>query len=305
MKKLIPLTSLLLLAVANLHAQDASPKKLPAIQEGNAWAPANVKIDGKLNEWNDTFQAYNKLTHIYYTMANDDKNLYLAIKTTDMTTNAKITAGGITLAINTEGKKKDKDVYSLTYPIIPRNTGRPANAAFGGPGGGGVRTMTFTIGGPGGGGPRGSAPDSAMIKAAHERTVNAAKEIKVSGFKDITDSLIAIYNEYDIKATIGYDKEGSFVYELAVPLKLLAISADGKHEIAYNIKLNGLQLNFRMPDNAGPPAGGGEAGGGPPGGGMRIVNIDGGPRGGGKGGIDFQELTSASDFWGKYTLAKK
>ncbi|MES2428446.1 MAG: hypothetical protein V4560_15810 [Bacteroidota bacterium] len=300
MKKLIPLTSLLLLAIANLHAQDTSPKKLPTIQEGNTRAPANVKIDGKLTEWNDSFQAYNKVTHLYYTVANDDKNLYLIIKTSDATTNAKITAGGITLAINTEGKKKDKDVYSLTYPIIPRNTGRPAGGNFNTVGGGGgVRTMSVMIGGPGGG-QRGSAPDSAMIKAAHERTVNAAKEIKVSGFKDITDSLIAIYNEYDIKATIGYDKEGSFVYELAVPLKLLSMAADSKNEIAYNIKLNGLQLNFRMPDNAeGPPAGGGA-----PGGGMRVMTF-GGPPGGGKGGIDFQELTSASDFWGKYTLAKK
>jgi hypothetical protein len=304
MKKLIPLTSLLLLAIANLHAQDTSSKKLPTIQEGNTWAPANVKIDGKLNEWNDSFQAYNKVTHLYYTVANDDKNLYLVIKTSDATTNAKITAGGITLAINTEGKKKDKDVYSLTYPIIPRNTGRPAGGNFNAVGGGGgVRTMSVMIGGPGGG-QRGSAPDSAMIKAAHERTANAAKEIKVSGFKDITDSLIAIYNEYDIKATIGYDKEGSFVYELAVPLKLLSMAADSKNEIAYNIKLNGLQLNFRMPDNAGPAAGGGEAGGGPPGGGMRVMTF-GDPPGGGKGGIDFQELTSPSDFWGKYTLAKK
>jgi hypothetical protein len=116
--------------------------------------------------------------------------------------------------------------------------------------------------------------------------------------------LIAIYNEYNIKAAINYDKDGAFIYELAVPLKLMALATGDTKEIAYNIKLNGLQLNFRMPDGAdGPPGGGGGGGfGGPPGGGMRVMNFGGG---GGKNSIDFQDLISPNDFWGKYTLAKK
>jgi hypothetical protein len=293
MKKLIPLTSLLLLATAGSFAQE-TPKKLKDVQVNNLFAPSPVKIDGKLKEWTD-FQAYNKSTHLFYTVANDDKNLYLIIKTSDMTASAKIVAGGITLLINTEGKKKEQDAYTLTYPIIPRNTGRPGGGMPPGTaGGGGMRLMTFSAG-PGGPG-RGAAPDSAMLKATHERTINAAKEIKVSGFKDITDSLIAIYNEYNIKAAINYDDAGAFIYELAVPLKLMGLSNDDTKELAYNIKLNGLQFNFRMPDGAdGPPGGGG---------GMRMMTF-GGPPGGGRNGIDFQDLTSPGDFWGKYTLAKK
>jgi uncharacterized membrane protein YgcG len=305
MKKLIPLTSLLLLAVTNLFAQE-TPKKLKDVQANNLFAPSPVKIDGKLNEWNDDFQAYNKSTHLYYTLANDEKNLYLVIKTSDMTASAKIAAGGITLAINTAGKKKEQDAYSLTYPIIPRTAGRPGGG--GGQGtGGGMRAMSFS--GPGGGGgfgggQRNTGPDSAMVKTMHERVINSAKEIKVFGFKEIPDSLIAIYNEYNIKAAINYDKDGAFIYELAVPLKLMALATGDTKEIAYNIKLNGLQLNFRMPDGAdGPPGGGGGGGfGGPPGGGMRVMNFGGG---GGKNSIDFQDLISPNDFWGKYTLAKK
>ncbi|NNU33323.1 hypothetical protein HK413_02580 [Mucilaginibacter sp. S1162] len=164
----------------------------------------------------------------------------------------------------------------------------------------------MTFGGPGGGG-RPAAPDSAMQKAMQDRVINAAKEIKIFGFKDIPDSLIAIYNEYNIKAAINYDKDGAFIYELAVPLKLMALSIDDSKELAYNIKLNGLQLNFRMmSDNGGGPPGGG--GGDGPGGGMRTMSFD-GPRGpmggGGKNSIDFQDLISPNDFWGKYTLAKK
>jgi hypothetical protein len=82
----------------------------------------------KLIDWNDEFQAYNKSTHLYYTIANDEKNLYLVVKTSDMTTKAKIAAGGLTLAINTAGKKKEQDAYSLTYPLRAAMGSRPAAA---------------------------------------------------------------------------------------------------------------------------------------------------------------------------------
>jgi hypothetical protein len=302
MKKLT-LTSLALLAATCLFAQEAS-KKLKDVQTESFLAPSPVKIDGKVREW-DSFQAYNKSTHLYYTLANDDNNLYLVIKTEDLTTNAKIAAGGITLSINTSGKKKEQDAYSLTFPIIPRaNMGRPGGAMAGG---GGMRGMTAMAGAPGGpGGPSGAAADSAMRKSMQDRVINAAKEIKVSGFKDIQDSLIAIYNEYKIKAAIDYDKDNAFIYELAIPLKLMGLEAGDGKELAYNLKLNGLQLNFRMPDGPGGPPGGG-GGFGPPGGGgggMRMMGMS-GPPGGGRGSIDFQEMMSATDFWGKYTLVKK
>lgn len=301
MKNLIPLTSLLLLASTSIYAQEAS-KKLKDIQNEKFLAPSPVKIDGKVREW-DGFQAYNKSTHLYYTLANDDQNLYLVIKTVDLTTNAKIAAGGITLSINTTGKKKEQDAYGLTFPIIPRtNMGRPGGGGAMG-GGGAVRSMTVISGGPGGPrGPMGGAADSAMRKSMQDRVINAAKEIKVSGFKDIQDSLIAIYNDYKIKAAIDYDKDNAFIYELAVPLKLMGLEAGDGKELAYNIKLNGLQINFRMPDGADGPRGGGGGFGG--GGGMPSISLS-GPPGGGRGGIDFQEMISPSDFWGKYTLAKK
>jgi len=70
-------------------------QKLNTVQQGSVWAPANIKIDAKLKEWDDTFQAYNKVTEVFYTVSNDDKNLYLVIKSTDPINNNKIIAGGI------------------------------------------------------------------------------------------------------------------------------------------------------------------------------------------------------------------
>ncbi|MEO8947091.1 MAG: hypothetical protein ABI308_01690, partial [Mucilaginibacter sp.] len=144
MKKLIPLA--VLLSVSGLYASaqdDAGGKKLKDIQAVSVFAPAKVKIDGNLSEWNNDFEAYNKNTKLYYTMSNDDKYLYLAIKSTDATNNTKIIAGGITLAINTANKKKDKDAYTVTFPVVERPTrGQRGAGGFGGGAGG--------FGGPGG-----------------------------------------------------------------------------------------------------------------------------------------------------------
>jgi hypothetical protein len=276
MKKLILLTNLLLLAGTALFAQVAAPKKLKDVQLGNILAPSPIKIDGKLNEWNDNFQAYNRNTRVTYLMANDDKNIYLVVKSRDFTTTAKIIAGGVDLAINTDGKKKEKDAYSVTFPVIEN----PQRLA----GGFGNRFEN-----------RNAGVDTEMMRSIHQRTIIAAKEIKVLGFKNITDTLISIYNEYSIRAAIGFEDSGAILLEMAIPLKLLGLTTDNAKEMAYNIKLNGFQINGgngrngRGPGGGGPPAGGGGGPGGP----------------GGRNAIDFLDLISPSDFWGKYTLAKK
>ncbi len=329
MKKILTITAMLALICAATHAQD---KKLKDVQEVSLWAPAGVKADGKLVEWNNSFQAFNKTTKLYYTISNDEKNIYLAIKSTDPMNNNKILAGGITIAVNTEGKKKVENTYNITYPVVAPliSVQRQGN-----PGGGQGGRITMNIGGgpggPGGaggmrammGGTPGEPVDSAML-AARKKALLAYKEIKVSGFKDIADSLISLYNEHGIKTMANYDTEGNFLYEVAIPLKLMGLAVGSTNELAYNVKVNGLQIpNLTMMgggDMAAGGMGGGMGGGGADpggagGGGPRVVTsgirMNGGFAGGGGGGprgggaFNFQEMISPSDFWGKYTLAKK
>lgn len=274
----------------------ANAQKVTELQEVSILAPHTIKIDGKNFEWKDTDFSVNKRTSISYIMSNDDKNLYLVIKSTDVANNTKIMAGGITLSVNADGKKKEKESVTLTYPVIHR-TGR-------GPGGGGARR----IGGfGGGGGGQQSVKQRDSMMAANQKTqLSQAKEIKIKGFKNTTDTLISIYNEYGIKAFANIDKDNAFFYELAIPLEALGISKDVPKEFAYNIKLNGLQLPGLDGGGFGGGGGGGFGGGGRGnfgggGGGGR------GPGGGGRGpggGIDFQALISPTDFWGKYTIQK-
>jgi hypothetical protein len=274
----------------------AFSQKLPAIQETSIWAPANAKADARLNEWNDTFQAYNKTTTVYYTVANDDKNLYLVIKSTDQTNNNKIIGGGINFTINTDGKKKEKDAFTIMYPVV--NIANLRNQM--------MRRM---------GGNNGQPLDSAAIAGMRKQAISMAKEIKLIGFKDVPDSLVSIYNEYGIKAAIDYDTKGALTYEMAIPLKYMHLS--GGASFAYNLKLNGINIESLIPGGrnmfGGNPGGGGgdfagrQGGGGGAGGGQAFVMTNGGGPGmGGMPGMaDIQAMLSATDFWGKYTLAKK
>lgn len=266
---------LLLIAAAALPAK---AQKLKDIQEFPASAPPQIRVDGKNKEWNNSFLAHNKRTNIFYTLCNDNKNLYLVIKSDNVENNNKILAGGITFSVNVDGKKKEKESISLTYPLINRSDRR-------GQGGGGSRR------GMGRAGDRNTAQSAAerdsVTAAVQQSQLAQVKEIKVTGFKEITDTLVSIYNEFGIKASASIDKDRLFFYEMTIPLDKLGISPDSGNEFAYNIKVNGLEVNF------------GGRGGGFGSGGVR------GGRSGGGNNIDFQSLTSPTDFWGKYTLNKK
>lgn len=301
--------SLVLLATASVVSAQA--QKLPNIQETSVWAPANVKVDARLTDWGDQLQAYNKTVGLNYTLANDDKNLYLVIKATDQATTNKITAGGITLTINTDGKKSPENAYIISFPLVDANSLRNQMSSFRSQPGGAPVEM-----------------DSARLENMRRQAVKTFKEIKLVGFKDIADSVVSIYNTYGIKAGVDYDNKGAMICELAIPLKYFTTSAS-KPEFAYNLKLNGLDIsamiNSLMAGGGGRgvvvDVAGGGGGGGFPGGGGNVVVVGGGPGGGfggpggggfaGGGGVrmrgmgDMQGMTAPTDFWGKYTLAKK
>src|ERR1700733_3178734 len=99
MKKQFLLTILIIIPVITLLAQP----KLKSVQVASVWAPANVKIDGDLEEWDNNFQAENKAGGLFYTLSNNNLYLYLAVTGIDTKNSAKLAAGGITFTINTDG----------------------------------------------------------------------------------------------------------------------------------------------------------------------------------------------------------
>src|SRR5476651_1300472 len=109
---------LLLSATTTLTAQ-----KLPGKQLVSLKAPANIKIDGKMTEWGESLQAYNKSTLIYYTMANDADNLYLVVRIENPDIINKAISGAITLTVNPACKQSDIKCPAISFPLLNPGSG--------------------------------------------------------------------------------------------------------------------------------------------------------------------------------------
>jgi hypothetical protein len=196
-------------------------QKLPNIQENSLYAPANLNIDGKSNEWNNIFQAFNKNIDAFYTISNDDNNLYLAIKATSIRTIYKIFNGGISFTIN---GPNENNAIAVNYPLYNRKNlvvfvleDKP------------VVTKDSTIN---------SKHVSSFIDTLNTKLTNNLKEMEISINKGIKDT-ISIYNEEGIKARFLFDYNMAYNYELAIPLKYLKLEINNSQKILYNIKMNG------------------------------------------------------------------
>jgi len=305
------LTALLLTAVSfATHAQtqpqvlsavtvNAHPQKQPQIQEISLRAPDNVRVDGKMNEWESPYlaasktdgylQAYNSSSRIYYTVANDDNNLYFVIRGLGSGVSQKFISGGLTItishAINSK-REKATDNVAITFPIAQdlKTTRLVMNS---------IATA-------------GSYVDMDSVKfrrqidsvnvISNKLISDAMKEIRVAGIKEITDSTVSIYNTEGIKAVIKFIKRQPIV-EFAIPLKYLGLSVDNPVKFSYNIR-SGAVPEVNQPSDVAfaggiaPPVVISGAGGmmPPP---MPPANANAG------------FLFNPTDFWGIYTLAKK
>lgn len=205
----------------------------PKVQQGSIWAPANIKIDGKTAEWNNKFQAYNKAINIFYTIANDDKNLYLVLQATDQNIIYKIINGGIIVTINNTGKKNTANDVKISYPIfgiknLPMINLRDKPVP--------VKTAANNV-----------ARVDSFRNSLNVQLENNSKNIKVSGVSSIPDSLISVYNDLGIQPAERFDNQLAYTYELAFPIKYLKSAGIDPAHIYYNIKvrgrLSGLPMN--------------------------------------------------------------
>ncbi|MDB5117123.1 MAG: hypothetical protein JWQ79_2615 [Mucilaginibacter sp.] len=254
-------------------------------------APANIVIDGNISEWGDSLAYYNNQLQANYMFTNDKDNLYLAIKTNDPVEEAKILSSGVTLSIDTKGKKKSD--FSVTFPV-PELGNQTFNAA-------------------------GTAQEKDLAAG-----LTKFRKIKADGFKDVEYDLVTLQNTYGFKMAISFDEHGAMIYEEAIPLALFHADGLKNSEWMFNIKINGQEKIAKkeadgqdQSSSMGGGRGGRGGGGGGGGGGGRGGAGGGGGGGGGRGGRGGQRagadtnagdsdggLSKSIDFWGKFVLAK-
>ena len=78
-----------------------------------------------------------------------------------------------------------------------------------------------------------------FLTALNKEVITKARQIKVAGIKNLTDTILSIYNEEGILAAANFDKNFAYTYELALPIKYLNPKAVNASQINYNIRLNG------------------------------------------------------------------
>jgi hypothetical protein len=259
-------------------------QKLPGIQQRSLRAPSNIKIDGKPTEWNNKFQAYNHATDVFYTMANDDDNLYLIIQATEHTNINKILGGGIVLTINPSNQKNIKNAISITYPLPDIHNRVWVNLKYQ---------------------PASQTEADSIMNIKNTDYANVSKLIKVTGIKSL-DSLISVYNHDGIKVAGAFNNKLFFTYELSISLKQLGLDINASEKFSYNIKLPGVDMAavYNAAGQATTLAAG-----------VYVVPI--GPLPGFSDEyiknnqpsfpykVRIESFTSPTDFWSEYTLAKK
>lgn len=266
MKKIKPLFNLITF-VFLFVISIANAQKLPKVQQASLLAPANIKIDGKLDEWLQ-FQAYNPTSRIFYTVANDDNNMYLALRTDGDGAHVKAISGGITFTITNAVKSKEAKQVSITYPAVVSqqnsmhetlqgSTRRYKN----------LKNDSET-----------NEKLSAFIKLTNQQLVSFFKEIKVSGIDEISDPTISIYNAEGIKAVVSFNDKMEYCYELSIPIKFI------------NKTLTGSKLRYNIKSNA-----------------RGTISVRGVPGAPIYTGNDAETLykNNTTDFWGEYVLANK
>lgn len=203
-----------------LNTYWASGQKLPNVQTKSVYSPADIKINGKTSEWNDSFQAYNKAVDIFYTISNDDKNVYLTAKAKEREIIDKIIRGGITLIINRDMDKKSKNILSVTYPVLEGPPMWEVANKFAG--------LSIAS----------KKHEAININPLNELFAKREKLITVTGIEAIPDSSLSIYNSDGIVAASLFDDQLTYTYELALPIKYLKLPNNSGGTFYYQIKIN-------------------------------------------------------------------
>jgi hypothetical protein len=147
----------------------------------------------KENHFKEPLKYYNPETKLEYNISNDNKNLYVCIKTNNNLSFAKIMISGLQIQIDTSGTKKTK--MGILYPLPTDDSQNQLQAAHK----------------PGEKQDRNEFRNQFLLK--HD-------EMYITGFKPpINDNTIPLKNKYGIYVYFDWDSTNTMVYKLEIPFK--------------------------------------------------------------------------------------
>lgn len=251
-----------------------------------------VKIDARINDWEIPLRFYDDKTKLNYSVTNDENNLYLCMRATDMQTQMKITQAGMQVWLDTTGKNKHS--IGISFPLST-----------------GVK-MKY-------GEQTGSDSPNSDITDKHDRLkmrndfLAANKEMQVTGFKPPLAGFIPLHSDTGINLSMNWDSTNTLIYEAKIPFstfyKKRLTPSDSMKVFSIGIFVNGVEIisPTSRSGGGGDASGGGMNGGGLGGSGMGNGRLAGngfagaGTRGGGAN--SYGSLTKTKSVWTRFKLS--
>jgi hypothetical protein len=232
---------------------------------------ASPTIDGKIEDWNPSAFTFQSSLRIFYAVANDTSNIYIAIRFQERSQQMKFLRGGMEIWLDDADKKKQKT--GVRFPIPEINTEMPSGQAREG-----------------------------LEEEIRRKAKEGAVELELIGFKESFNGRQSIYSQAQVKAVFDWDTKGVLYYELAIPFTSLPHGFEGSvKNISIGLLLKPLVIpggNGGAPGGRPPGSSGGFPGGGRPPGGRP-------PGGGGMDSDQMLKLTQEEKIWITYSIVRK
>lgn len=219
---------LIIATVVQVAFSYRSKKTIPT----STWQANSISIDGDLNDWAHPPNFYDRNSGIGYGISNDSTSLFLCFRIVDEKTQMKILGAGMTVSLDTNGKKK-QHVF-INYPL-----------------------EVFSI----------SSEDKKRPTISTLKTKFKIQENNAlfGGFKTGNDQNV-ITNKNGVTVKVNWDNNSDMIYELAIPFnsfwKEKILEIDTLRKFSLNVKV--LALERPNVDAVSGATQGGSGGGGRP-----------------------------------------
>jgi hypothetical protein len=195
---------ILLAATLSILVTSCAPSKKggkPTNALPGTWQSQPIVIDGDSKDWPSPYPNYDSKAKIGYATSNDRKFLYITMETGDELTQLKILKGGMTVSVDTSGRKDA--AFGIKYPLENDNSEIEIPH------------------------PAGSSKEAA-VHAAKQMAQNIRKAVELNsqysltGFKGCDGGyMVSQVTTCNIKLKMRLDEYKEIVWEAAIPIKAL------------------------------------------------------------------------------------
>lgn len=170
-----------------------------------AWQAQPIVIDGDSHDWPSPYPSYDAKALVGYATSNDKDNLYITVETGDEATQMKILKQGLTVWIDTTGRKNEQ--MGIHYPL--QDLSEPFE-------------MQGRKRGEGAETEKENEPIQRDFGRSIKRSISNATQITFEGFKDCNGGfLVTQNNPCGIKVRIAMDEYKELIWEAAIPFKAI------------------------------------------------------------------------------------